>query len=188
MLVDITNMFQNHDYRVRLSYFIKNIIDSITFDTTADEPMEITEVPFASAELSYGGYNATATVFDDIYTFIYGTKIDKPVVYMPGSYTRYGDVTPLLTTIDDKFVIMGQRDELTYRFSVPAPVEAGKRRQLLLYGNGYYKASKLPDGRTVEPLPFAAMSNFPYDESVEHYPDDAEHQQYRTEYNSRINQ
>ena len=35
-------------------------------------------------------------------------------------------------------------------------------------------------------LSFVAMSNYPYNPAVEHYPDDAEHNQYRTEFNTHI--
>ncbi len=37
---------------------------------------------------------------------------------------------------------------------------------------------------SVEPLPFHAMSRYPYPAN-EHFPDDAEHRRYRQEYNTR---
>jgi len=39
-------------------------------------------------------------------------------------------------------------------------------------------------GQTVEPLPFHAMSQYPY-KNGEHSPDDPQHQQYREQYNTR---
>ena len=38
--------------------------------------------------------------------------------------------------------------------------------------------------KSVEPLPFHAMSVYPYPKT-EHFPDDAAHQKYRQEYNTR---
>ena len=57
----------------------------------------------------------------------------------------------------------------------------------MVYANGYYKATGNVDiPHTVEPLPFAAMSNYPYDPAVENYPVDADHNQYRAGYNTRL--
>jgi len=42
----------------------------------------------------------------------------------------------------------------------------------------------MPLEPTVTPLPFAAMSNFPYQNS-EKYPDDYDHLQYQKEWNTR---
>jgi hypothetical protein len=39
--------------------------------------------------------------------------------------------------------------------------------------------------RTLEPLPFRAMSQYPYP-PTEHYPDDEEHQAFLKAYNTRI--
>jgi hypothetical protein len=46
-------------------------------------------------------------------------------------------------------------------------------------------AFRPPSAATVEPLPFVAMGNFPYDEAVEQYPDSQEHRLYRKIYNTR---
>jgi hypothetical protein len=40
------------------------------------------------------------------------------------------------------------------------------------------------NGETIEPLPFRAMSNYPYGTN-EHYPADAGHEEYRRKYNTR---
>ena len=59
-------------------------------------------------------------------------------------------------------------------------------RRFVLYSNGYYKTYKAPISHTVDPVPFEAMTTFPYDEDVENYPDDLQHQQYLQEWNTRI--
>jgi len=106
----------------------------------------------------------------------------------PGLYTRYGDVRELVNDTDDRFVIMGSGDELRLQFAnrgLP-PLAPNWRRDVRLLVDGWAKDS---DGatafsQTVEPLPFHAMSRYPYPAS-EQYPDDFSHQAYRREYNTR---
>ena len=106
----------------------------------------------------------------------------------PGLYTRYGDVRPLVHSIDDQLVIMGAGDELKLSYdgrSLP-PLAAGWTRDFLLLVDGWAKDgdANTAYSQTVEPLPFHSMSRYPYPAS-EHYPDDAAHRAYRARYNTR---
>jgi hypothetical protein len=106
----------------------------------------------------------------------------------PGLYTRYGDVRELIGDVDDRMVVMGSGDELALRFSAAAfpPLRAGWTRDYLLKVDGWAK-DRNPNtafSTTVEPLPFHAMSVYPYPKN-EHFPDDAAHEKYRREYNTR---
>jgi len=111
-----------------------------------------------------------------------------PFRTMAGDYTRLGEVAPLLKEADDRFVIFGKGEELVLRYPVSAlpPLPAGKQRTFLLYAVGFCKDmdpyTAHPD--TVEPLPFRAMSNYPYARG-EKYPVDAGHTRYRREWNTR---
>jgi hypothetical protein len=103
-------------------------------------------------------------------------------------YTRYGDVKPLLANIDDKLVVMGSGDEMRYIFdavSLPA-LHDGWTRDFLLKVDGWAKDQdpNTAFGTSVEPLPFHGMSQYPYPAN-EKFPDDAGHQAYRQEYNTR---
>jgi hypothetical protein len=187
-VVNVTGAFLTDVYKIRLTYLFQTYIDSIYFDMSADEPISINEVPLARSDLQYYGFSRRdegAGMMD----FFYGEKIDgSKYDVMPGNYTRYGDVNPLLAATDDKFVIFGSGDEIQMKFANPVSQPEGTKRRYLLYMDGYYKNFKTPViDFTVEPLPFAAMSNFPYDEAIEHYPDDAEHLDYLETYNSREN-
>jgi hypothetical protein len=105
-----------------------------------------------------------------------------------GAYTREGDVLPLVTRADDRFVIGKPGDEIAIDFDEPPSqsIPPGWTRTYLLVGDGFSKEmdvnSASPD--TVEPLPFHGMSGYPYPAS-EHYPDTPEHNRYREEYNTR---
>jgi predicted CxxxxCH...CXXCH cytochrome family protein len=184
-VIDISNSFLTDTYKVRLRYLFKVYMDAIYLDITPNEPVNLVELPLSTADLRYYGFSAKASE-TEIYDLIYGSMSPKQPVYAPGSYTRFGDVTPLLTTTDDKFVIFGSGDEISLKFTSPGPVPAGKTRKFLFYTNGYFKdITNFNIPYTVELLPFAEMSNFPYDPEVENYPSDAEHEQYRSEYNTR---
>ena len=187
-VVNLSNIFLTNTYKIRLSFLYKTYVDSILFDTTTDEALSINEVPLASASLGYYGASTTTTTNQgDVNGFIYGVQMTRDYQYMPGNYTAYGDVKPLLTTMDDEFVIFRGGDEVQLKFNGPVAQPEGTSRRFLVYSHGYYKDFKqnsvIP--KTVEPLPFAAMSNFPYDPAVESYPTDAGHNQYQTDYNTR---
>jgi hypothetical protein len=105
-----------------------------------------------------------------------------------GMYTRYGDVTPLVTKPDDRMVIMGSGDELSLDFpagSLPALPE-GWSRDFLLLVDGWAKDADANTAfsQSVLPLPFHAMSAYPYRKD-EHFPDDPEHAQYVRDYLTR---
>jgi hypothetical protein len=105
-----------------------------------------------------------------------------------GLYTRYGDVTQLLQTIDDRLVIMGSGDEIDLSFpaaGLPA-LRPGWTRDFLLLVDGWAKDADANTAfsQSVGPLPFHGMSAYPYG-PTEHYPDDALHRAYVTEYNTR---
>ncbi|MGH8857650.1 MAG: hypothetical protein ACREXG_06430, partial [Polaromonas sp.] len=85
---------------------------------------------------------------------------------LPGRYTRYGDVRPLLEAEDDRLVIFGAGDELTLEFPATGypPLPDGWRRDFVLELSGWAKAGETntagSDG--VEPLPYRAMKRYPY--------------------------
>jgi len=186
-VINISNIFKTNVYKLRLKYLYKTYIKNILYDTTADEPVTISEVPLHSAELVYHGHdNYTSVNKGEVIKFIYGTKSDKNPTYLPGNYTRFGDVTPLLQRQDDKFVIFGSGDEIVLRFNQATKAPKGTSRRFLLYSNGYYKSlSNRNVSPTVEPKPFAGMSNFPYDEKVEGYPNGLDYLNYMEKYNTR---
>lgn len=148
------------------------------------------DVPLVSARLHFRGFSATRihperkqpdTFF---YDSVSPNSFWNPT---PGLYTRYGDVLPIIGRIDDRLVIMGSGDEMLLRFdaSLPPP-PAGWTRDFLLKVDGWAK-DRDPNtafSTTVEPLPFHGMSRYPYP-AAEHFPDDAAHEAWRRDYNTR---
>jgi len=105
-----------------------------------------------------------------------------------GLYTRYGDVSKLLSAIDDMPVIMGSGDELRLLFDPAAfpALRTGWKRDFLLLVDGWAKDAdpNTAFSTSVAPLPFHSMSAYPY-RPDERYPDDAAHREYLKEYNTR---
>jgi hypothetical protein len=105
-----------------------------------------------------------------------------------GFYTRYGEVGELLATADDRMVLMGSGDEARMLFDAAKlpPLKNKWKRDCLLMVDGWAKDSDANTafGKTVEPLPFHAMSAYPYS-AQEKFPDDWYHQEYLKQYNTR---
>lgn len=83
-------------------------------------------------------------------------------------------------------VIMGSGDELTLRFPVLDAPRAGWSRDFLLQVDGWAK-DRDPNtafSSSVQPLPFHAMSRYPYPAN-ERYPRDPAHDGYQRTYNTR---
>jgi hypothetical protein len=112
----------------------------------------------------------------------------SPWKTMSGSYTRPGDVRELLVASDDLFAIAKNGDEVVLSFDAAQldPLPANWTRTYLLRTDGFIKEmdinSASPD--RVEPLPFHAMSAYPYSR-FEHYPKTPVHETYRENFNTR---
>ncbi len=147
-------------------------------------------IPFDSADLHFRGFSETRIDAQRkqpdtfLYDHVSAASFWNPT---PGLYTRYGSVEGLLRDVDDQLVIMGSGDEVRLRFPVAAlPVPQGMTRDFLLKVDGWAK-DRDPNtafSSSVQPLPFHAMSQYPYPAS-EHFPRDAAHDNYQRTYNTR---
>ena len=94
----------------------------------------------------------------------------------------------LLAETDDHMVIMGSGDEVQLRFRAAGlpDLPVGWKRDFLLLVDGWAKDSDANTAfsQSVLPLPFHSMSRYPYP-AAEHFPDDAEHERYQREFNTR---
>jgi Flp pilus assembly protein TadD len=166
--------------------------DEIFLSETPSEPETLQrEVPLMSADLHFRGFSESQIHPERKQpdTFFYAKT--TPLTFWnptPGLYTRYGDVRDLLRDVDDRLVLMGSGDEVLLRFRANAlpPPAPGWTRDFLMKVDGWAK-DRDPNtafSTTVEPLPFHGMTRYPYP-AGEHFPDDAPHEQYRREYNTR---
>ena len=143
-----------------------------------------------SADLHYRGFSAVNT--DPKHGrpdwFDYQRVMAAPWNPMTGHYTRYGPAAELIKQNDDRLVVMATGDEMTVQFSALGlpPLKPGWKRDFFLEARGYAKDGE-PNtaySRTVEPMPFQGMSNYPY--RPEEQPGGAErYQEYLREYETR---
>jgi FG-GAP-like repeat/Tetratricopeptide repeat len=148
-------------------------------------------IPFDSADLHFRGFSGTRIDPERKQPDIFFYDHVSPVSFWnptPGLYTRYGAVGNLLRDVDDQLVIMGSGDEVRLQFpasALPAP-HTGFIRDFLLKVDGWAKDrdANTAFSSTVQPLPFHAMSRYPYPTS-EHFPRDAVHDSYQRTYNTR---
>lgn len=183
IVLDLTRAFPTETFRVRLTWLLKTVVNAILLDTSPDEPIRAVPLTLRSADLRLRGYSGRTS--GELFEFVYDEIGFRQPRYFAGAYTRYGDVRELLTAADDRFAIFFGGDELSLRFELAAPPGPGERLGFAFLTNGYYKDRKTDLPATVEPLPFATMSNYPYGPG-EAYPSDPLHDDYRALWNTRV--
>jgi hypothetical protein len=161
------------------------------FFTADEEPAEVreTKLPLVAADLHYRGFSKRVKQPDFGPEWYDYEAVEPRPLWPPmlGRFTRYGDVTELLTETDDCLAIIGAGDEMTLRFkaSLDAP-RAGWKRDFLLYNVGWDKDADLNTvyGQVVEPLPFVGMTGYPHD-PAKPYPDSPRYREYLEAYQTR---
>jgi tetratricopeptide (TPR) repeat protein len=188
IVVDLTGKWLTASREVRIVTNLCVYWDEI-FLAEADEPapVRLTRVEPASADLHFRGFSVPTIDprRQQPEKFDYHRLLAQPPWNpTPGLYTRFGDVRELLAAADDFLVVMGSGDEVALDFDAAAlpPLDAGWRRDYLLLVDGWAKDgdANTAFSQSVEPLPFHAMSQYPYPET-ERFPDDARHRQWRAE-------
>jgi tetratricopeptide (TPR) repeat protein len=175
--------------RLRIRTTMEFYWDHIFF-TVDETPAEVrtSELKLASADLHPRGFSRV--VRDESNgpeRFLYDEVSSLPKwPPMLGRFTRYGDVLPLLTARDDRLLVMGAGDETTLRFAAIDPPPPGWKRDFLLYSVGWDKDANLETvlGRSSEPLPFEAMSAYPWP-ADEQLPDSPAYREYLRTYQTR---
>jgi tetratricopeptide (TPR) repeat protein len=190
MTADLTGKLPQGTQRIRISTNLQIYWDNILIDRTEQNSDSIlTPVPLQRADLGFHGYprQIEAQPPGNVKYVYEEVSRTGPYERQAGAYTRYGDVTPLLTNYDDQHVVFGTGEEVALDFD-PAKLPAvpkGWTRDYFFVANGYEKDMDFyaADGNTVEPLPFRKMGNYPY--PGKSFPLDDAHLDYLLKYNTR---
>jgi tetratricopeptide (TPR) repeat protein len=192
LIVDLSEKILTSDPRIRIRTNMEIYWDQIFF-TKRDPvaPVRSNLLYPVSADLHYRGFSRTYRKGGRYgpHWFDYNeVSTDQKWRDLLGNYTRYGDVLPLLTEADDKYIIKNAGDETTIEFNAESLPELPEKwkRDFLIHSEGWVKDGDMntATGKTVWPLPFHGMSRYPYGPE-ESYPSDREHQEYLKEYNTR---
>src|SRR5262249_51463709 len=158
--------------------------------TSEPAQIETQTAPLAEASLRFHGYprQIEGEPKSDLWYVYEDVSATGPYARHAGNFTAYGDVLPLLSDADDRFVIIASGDEVALEFdpsSLP-PVRAGWSRDYFIYADGFAKDMDFYESLsdTVEPLPFHSMPGYPYGAAVA-YPSSPDYLRYRLMYNTR---
>ena len=196
MTADLSGKLPVGTRKIRLTTNLQIYWDSILIDReeqgkpSQDPRVRLTPVPLAHADLQFHGYplKIEGTPPGNVQYIYEKASATGPYTRPAGTYTRYGDVTPLLAATDDKLVVFGSGDEVQLDFdpsNLPALPE-GWVRDYFFAANGYEKDMDFyaAEGNYVAPLPFLSMGEYPY-MPKKSFPLDDAHVNYLLEYNTR---
>jgi hypothetical protein len=150
----------------------------------------LSSVPLIRADLEFHGYplKIEGKPPGNLQYIYEKASATGPYTRPAGTYTRYGDVLPLLNALDDKLVVFGSGDEVRLDFdpSHLPTLPSGWVRDYFFAANGYEKDMDFyaAEGDHVAPLPFLSMGDYPYS-APKAFPLDDAHVNYLLEYNTR---
>lgn len=192
IVVDLSGKFLSKSREVRIVTNLCVYWDEIYLSEDSAAPhLRTTMLTADRARLNFRGFSRV--VIDParmqpekfLYAQVAPASSWNPV---PGMYTRYGDVQSLVSTEDDRMVVMGAGDELRLSFPASAlpPLPVGWVRDFFVMVDGWAKDndSNTAFSNSVDPLPFHGMSSYPYP-SQQGFPDDDLHRRYQADYLTR---
>jgi hypothetical protein len=171
MTLDVSSLPICRNGRFRIRTNMEVFWDQIFMaeDVSGDEMIEVHELRPVKADLRFLGYpreyspdGADPTLYDY-------HRVDQGVPFknLTGTFTRFGNVLPLLERVDDQFVVMARGEEIALEFDAGAlpDLAPGSARTFVLHVDGYCKDMDLYTAfpYTVEPMPYHEMENYPPD-------------------------
>ncbi|NQU55377.1 MAG: CRTAC1 family protein, partial [Bacteroidetes bacterium] len=193
VIVELSGKFLSDSHKFRILTNMEIYWDYIFFSNeNSAAPVVSTVLSPTSADFHYRGFSSTYRKggrYGPHWFDYYDVDKNEKWRDLTGNYTRYGNVQPLLTESDSKYIISNAGDETSIEFdagSLPE-LQKGWKRDFLIHSVGWVKDGDMNTalGNTVEPLPFHGMSQYPPSEE-DIYPNDADHQNYLKEYNTRV--
>jgi Tfp pilus assembly protein PilF len=176
MTSEVTGLLDPTGGPVRIRSNLQIFWDQIFLAPLADVGEKLVkELPVTRASLEHRGFAQEFSPNGRLPVAYDHSRVESvPYTKWRGKLTRLGDVTELLTGLDDHFVICGPGDEITVEFEANAlpPPKAGWERSFILRTWGYCKDTALATATSgcIGPLPYRAMSNYPYDPAKEPLP------------------
>lgn len=193
IVVDLTGKLPAGTRRIRIGTNLQIYWDQVLIDNDPDRQKNVRqmELPLVTAHLSFRGYPQQVedkTPGDLTYRYD-RISATGPFQWQRGSYTKYGNVTPLLHQIDNRYVIFGSGEEIDAEFAADSlpPLPPHWKRDYFFYANGFVKDMDFYEALpfTVAQMPFHQMTTYPYPAS-EHYPENSRSLKYQLDWNNRF--
>jgi tetratricopeptide (TPR) repeat protein len=191
IVVDLTGELPAGTRRIRLMTNLEIYWDQVLIDNHTAGQFRTTELPLDFATEQFRGYPKEidgASPGDLSYNYNL-VSLTGPFQRERGSYTRLGDVTSLVKSVNDQYAIFGSGEGIAAEFDTSKlpPLPPGWKRDYFFYANGYVKDMDWWDASpfTVGPLPFHEMTAYPYPVS-EKFPTSAASLAYRLNWNDRF--
>jgi FG-GAP-like repeat/ASPIC and UnbV len=193
VIADLSGKFLSADHRVKIRTNMEIYWNYVFFTgELSSAPVVSTVLAPVSADLHYRGFSHSFRKGGRYgpHWFDYSVVDTEPKWRdLSGNYTRYGDVLPLLTTSDNKYIISNAGDETSVRFDATKLPELknGWKRDFLIHSVGWVKDGDIntASGNSVMPLPFHGMKSYPPGPG-DTYPQNTELFKYNQEYNTRV--
>ncbi|MGH9590054.1 MAG: CRTAC1 family protein, partial [Terracidiphilus sp.] len=191
IVIDLTGKLPPGTRRIRLMTNLQIYWDQVLIDNHAEAKSRSTDLPLDFATEHFRGYpkqieGASPGDLDYNYNLV---SLTGPFQRERGSYTHFGDVTPLIKSIDNRYAIFGSGEEIAAEFDTEKlpPLPAHWKRDYFFYANGYVKDMDWWDASplTVAQLPFHEMTAYPYP-AGEKFPASPAALRYRLNWNDRF--
>ncbi len=193
VILDLSGKFLSKDHSVKIITNMEIYWDQIFFsDRFSEAPLSKTVLEPVSADLHYRGFSEgyrKGSRYGPHWFDYYKVSTEPKWRDLSGNYTRFGDVLPLITASDNKYIISNAGDEVTILFDAESlpQIKKGWKRDFFVNSVGWVKDGDIntAHGNTVMPLPFHGMKSYPLS-AGDTYPSSPDLIMYNKEYNTRV--
>lgn len=135
--------------------------DELAFSVAGEAASRSAALPLLSATLRFHGFSRPVSREPDLFDY---QTVEYGMLWspMPGRFTDYGDVLPLMGS--GGYLAMGGGDEVALSFAAPsAPPPEGDERSYVLVLDGHVKdADRYTAAHdSVDPMPYPGMTAYP---------------------------
>jgi cytochrome c-type biogenesis protein CcmH/NrfG len=167
VVFEISKLFEpGAPRKVRLRTNLEIYWDRITWATGLPESrLHTTQLQMIGAELRPRGFSQISQASaraPEVPDYEHVAATGRRWNAIEGYYTRFGNVRPLLSASDGRFVIAASGDELRLRFAALGVPQAGQVRDFILAGDGWLKEGdySFAQSATLLPLPYRGMKRY----------------------------